>query len=377
MLALCFIGVAMIYSAGYTDTELETVWVNQTVFIGIGLVALFIMAFLDYRQLEIFAPPSLLILVGLLLIVNQFGRTLGTDAQRWLGIGSVEEPLLVFQPTEPGKFLLILYMAWYLSRFRGTLNQLIHLLGAFAISVGPLILIYLQPDLGMAITFAFISGALILVSGVRYRLLITLTVAGMVGVVILFASGFTLEPYMFERLCIFLPPWAIDGLGRLIELPAGCFDPSQLQSTDSYNVEQALIAVGAGGWFGEGWTQGTQNQLRFLRVRHSDFIFSVIAEEMGFVGTVIVLSLLFFVVWRLLRIADSARDGFGRLLAYGVASIVFFQIFINAGMNMRIMPVTGLTLPFVSYGGSSLVSLMAAVGLAQSVAMRHRKMDFS
>ncbi len=382
VLALCFIGIAMVYSAGYTDAVLETFWVRQALFVGLGLVALFFMAFLDYRHLEIFAPPSLLLFIGLLVLVAVFGTdTSNTGAQRWLAIGGNAEagipPIFSFQPTELGKFMLILYMAWYLSRFQNSGNEVVYLLVALLLLLAPLYLVYQQPDLGMTLTLAFIGGTLILVNGVRYRLLIALTAASLFGAVVAFLSGFTLKAYMLERICIFLPPWAINFLGRLLELPSGCFDPSKLQSTDTYNIDQALIAVGAGGWFGEGWTQGTQNQLRFLRVRHSDFIFSVIAEELGFVGTLIILTLLFFVVWRLLHIADSARDSFGRLLAYGVGSIIFFQLFINVGMNMKIMPVTGLTLPFVSYGGSSLVSMMAAVGLAQSVAMRHRKIDFS
>ena len=145
----------------------------------------------------------------------------------------------------------------------------------------------------------------------------------------------------------------------------------------AFNVQQALISIGNGGWIGMGWGEGSQNQLHFLRVRHTDFIFSVIAEELGFVGTIMVLLLLFFVIWRLVRIADLAQDQFGRLITLGVASLIFFQTFVNVGMNLAILPVTGMTLPFLSYGGSSLVSMMIAVGLAQSVVMRHRKMEFS
>jgi rod shape determining protein RodA len=134
--------------------------------------------------------------------------------------------------------------------------------------------------------------------------------------------------------------------------------------------------VGNGGLTGMGWLQGTQNQLRFLRVRQTDFIFSVIAEELGLIGAALTLLLLLFVVWRVLRIADQAPDQFGKLLATGVAALIFFQVLINVGFNLRLMPVTGLTLPFISAGGSSLVSMMFAIGLAESVAMRHRKIDF-
>jgi rod shape determining protein RodA len=152
-------------------------------------------------------------------------------------------------------------------------------------------------------------------------------------------------------------------------------DPSSNRAA-SYNVDQAMISIGNGSWLGMGWGNGSQNQLHFLRVRHTDFIFSVISEELGFMGTVIILLLLFFVIWRLIRIADLAQDQFGRLLVVGVAALIFFQTFINVGMNLSIAPVTGMTLPFISYGGSSLISMMLAIGLAQSVIMRHRKMDF-
>jgi rod shape determining protein RodA len=162
---------------------------------------------------------------------------------------------------------------------------------------------------------------------------------------------------MLERIQIFLDP--------------------QSNRAANFNVEQALISIGNGGWLGMGWGYGSQNQLHFLRVRHTDFIFSVMAEELGYIGTVIVLMILFFVIWRLVRIADLAQDQFGRLITVGVAALIFFQTFINVGMNLSIAPVTGMTLPFISYGGSSLISMMLAIGLAQSVIMRHRKMDFS
>ena len=166
----------------------------------------------------------------------------------------------------------------------------------------------------------------------------------------------TLQGYMLERIQVFLDP--------------------QGNADAAFNINQAMIAVGSGGWLGRGWRFGSQNQLHFLRVRHTDFIFSVIAEELGMVGSILILGLLFFIIWRLLRIADRAQDHFGRLIATGVAALIFFQVFVNVGMNLSLVPVTGLTLPFVSYGGSSLLSLMIAVGLAQSVAMRYREREY-
>ena len=195
----------------------------------------------------------------------------------------------------------------------------------------------------------------------------------------------SLQGYMLARLCIFLPTDEQGQISRPMldflhanfeTLPNECVTP-EANTAASYNVEQALIAVGNGGLSGMGWTEGTQNQLRFLRVRHTDFIFSVIAEELGSVGAALTLLLLLVVVWRILRIADRAPDEFGRLLATGVAALIFFQVVINVGFNLKLMPVTGLTLPFISAGGSSLVSMMFAIGLAESVAMRHRKIEFA
>jgi rod shape determining protein RodA len=244
-------------------------------------------------------------------------------------------------------------MAWYLSWFHDRIHRLSYLLGALFLLLAPLVFIYLQPDLGTTMIFAFIGGALILVNGIRFWQLFML-IGGAVAALPFFLS--TLQGYMVERFQVFLNP--------------------QANPDAAFNINQALIAIGAGGWLGRGWAHGSQNQLHFLRVRHTDFIFSVLAEELGLVGSAIVLLLLLFVVWRLLRIADMAQDQFGRLIAVGVAAIVFFQIVVNVSMNLSLMPVTGLTLPFISYGGSSLVSMMFAIGLAESVAMRHRKIEF-
>jgi rod shape determining protein RodA len=165
-----------------------------------------------------------------------------------------------------------------------------------------------------------------------------------------------LEDYMQQRLLLFFNPTS---------------DP------DSYfNVHQALVSIGSGGWIGKGLTHGTQSQLHFLRVRHTDFIFAVTAEELGFLGAVVMIGLIFFLLWRILRVAELARDTFGQLIAAGVAGLILFQSAVNVGMNLGLMPVTGLPLPFVSYGGSSFLTLMVCIGLVESVAMRHKKLEF-
>ncbi len=368
VLALSLIGIAMIYSATVGTEELTDYWRRQSFFLLLGIAVLVAIAIFDYRHLEVLAPPIFVIFVGSLILVSQIGTTQGTGSQRWIEIGGTTA-----QPTEAGKFLLVVFMAWYLSRFRDRRGSLIYLLGALTLLLGPLILVYLQPDLGMTITMAFIGGVLILVNGVYYW---QLSIAALMGLIAVPFLRNTLSGYMLARICIFLNEPALVFVRRWFDnLPLECIDP-EVGKAASYNVDQALIAVGSGGLLGRGWSLGSQNQLFFLRVRHTDFIFSVIAEELGLAGSILILFLLFFVVWRLLKIASLAQDHFGRLLATGVAAVIFFQVVVNVGMNISIVPVTGLTLPFVSYGGSSLISMMFAVGLAQSVAMRHKRIDF-
>lgn len=367
VLLLCLVGVGMIYSATYTTEDLTDYWLRQTIWMAVGVVVMLIAASIDYRNLEMFALPAFLLFVAALVAVFLFGTAQG-GSKRWLNVG-----FTLIQPTEAGKFLLIIFMAWYLSWYREYMDRLPYLIIALVILLGPLVLVYLQPDLGMTITYAFIGGVLILVGGIRYWQLGLMSGGVVIAVPIL---GSSLQGYMLERLCMFLSEDGRALLSRWVgELPLGCTD-LELIEDNVYNVKQALIAVGSGDWLGQGWAHGSQNQLHFLRVRHTDFIFSVIAEELGLVGSALIILMLLFVVWRLLNIADSAQDQFGRLIATGVAAIIFFQTVVNVGMNIGIMPVTGLTLPFISYGGSSLLSMMFAIGLAQSVMIRHRKIEF-
>lgn len=369
VLLLCGIGIGMIYSATFTTGDLTDLWLRQALFVGAGIIGLLVVALIDYRQLEILALPAFIIFVLSLVAVDLFGENQG-GSQRWINIGGT-----LVQPTESGKFFLIIFMAWYLSWYREYMDRLPYLIIALILLLAPLVLVYLQPNLGMTITYAFLGGTLILVSGVRYWQLGVLG-AGAIAAIPLLAS--TMQGYMVERLCMFLDPQRVELLKHYLDpsqIPDSCHSAEAL-SDAKFNVEQALIAVGSGDWLGQGWALGSQNQGHFLRVRHTDFIFSVIAEELGLIGAGLILLLLFFVVWRLLNIAERAQDNFGRLLATGVAAIIFFQTFSNVGMNIGLLPVTGLTLPFISYGGSSLVSMMFAVGLAESVIMRHRKIEF-
>jgi rod shape determining protein RodA len=348
VLLLSGIGVSMIYSSTVNTEDLNDLWLRQLFFIGAGVLVLLLVALFDYRHLELLAPPAYLVLVGSLIAVLFIGETQGTGTRRWLDIGGT-----LVQPTESGKFLLIIFLAWYLNWYREYMDGLPYLLIALALLLIPLVLIYEQPDLGTTLSFAFIGGMLIVVSGIRYWQLglVTGGVAATFPFVIV-----RLEDYMQERINVFLNP--------------------ETNPAATFNIEQAKIAIGSGGWLGQGWGHGSQNQLHFLRVRHTDFIFSVMAEELGLIGTALIIALLLFVIWRVLDISQKTEEPFGRLLAVGAAALIFFQALVSIGMNLNLLPVTGLPLPFISYGGSSLISMMFAIGLAQSVAMRRRKIEF-
>lgn len=348
VLLLTGVGIAMVYSATFNTIDLYDYWSRQATFAAIGLIGMVIVAFLDYRHLQMLAPPAFVVFVGMLVAVFLFGETQDTGSQRWISIGGT-----LVQPTELGKFLLIIFMAWYLSWFQDQMHKLQYLIVVLVLLLAPLVLIYLQPNLSMTLTYTFLGGTLILIGGIRFWQLFLL-VGSALSVIPLFLG--TLQGYMLKRIEMFLSPGS---------------DPE-----GAFNINQALIAIGNGGWLGRGFGHGSQNQLHFLRVRHSDFIYSVISEELGWIGAMLILAMLLFVVWRLLRIADRAQDQFGKLLATGVAAIIFFQTIVNVGMNLSLLPVTGLTLPFISYGGSSLISMLLAIGLAQSVVMRRRKLEF-
>jgi rod shape determining protein RodA len=311
----------------------------------IGLALFYLLDCLTLRYTDTLHNPVYVLVLGILGVIFVIGQVSG-GSQRWLGAGAV-------QPSELSKILIIIVLAKFLSDNEEKLDRIGTVLTSLGIIGVPMVLIYLQPDLGTSLTMIAIWTAMIWMAGMRFRHLAILVAAGLAALPLVWMN---LEDYMRDRLMLFINP-------------AG--DP------DSYfNVHQALVSIGSGGWIGKGLTKGSQSQLHFLRVRHTDFIFAVTAEELGFLGAVAMIGLLFFLLWRILRIAERSRDTFGRLLAAGVGGLVFFQSVINIGMNLGLMPVTGIPLPFVSYGGSSFLTLMLGIGLVESVAMRHKKLEF-
>ena len=310
---------------------------------------MFVAAALDYRLLTTLAYPIYAFFLAALVVIKIIGTVAG-GAQRWLTVGEY-----FLQPSELTKIAVILALAHFLSSREEKMESVFTPIVAFGLLLPAVGLIFWQPNLGTALVVVAIGAIMILVAGLRWRHAAFFGAMAAGGAVL--AWRFLLEQYQKDRILMLFNP--------------GAADPKDL-----YNVQQAMIGIGSGGWLGRGLFRGSQSQLHFLRVRHTDFIFTVTAEELGFVGAVALIVLFAFLMMRLIRIANQARDTFGMLIVTGVAAMIFFQVLINIGMNLSIMPVTGIPLPFVSYGGSSLWSTLIAIGLVESVAIRHKKIGF-
>jgi rod shape determining protein RodA len=351
--ALMVVGIALIYSATLAGTAVSQDWwdsflIRQIIYgiVGIGLMLL--VAFTDY---SIFANFSRLIyaltILSLLLVYGVGQVTFG--AQRWLDLGIID-----LQPSELAKVLLIIVVAKFLADRQEELKKLPYFLLSLAYVVVPMSIIYIQPDLGTAIVFGISWLAMVLMAGARIRHLALMALIGLAASPIVWLS---LHDYMRERIFVF-------------------FDPGRDPLGTGYNINQARIAVGSGGLLGQGFARGSQSQLHFLRVRHTDYIFSVLAEELGFVGIVVVLLLFLVIIWRILRVADMSRDSFGQLIACGIATVVAFQAIANIGMNVGLLPASGVPLPFISYGGSALIALLIGEGVVQNIIIRHKRLEF-
>jgi rod shape determining protein RodA len=349
VLVLGGFGVLMVASALYGNKVLALWPWRQAGFLVFGLIVLFVIAALDYRLLTSVAYPLYFALLGALVIISVIG-TIAGGAQRWLTIGD-----FLFQPSEIVKIGVILALAHYLSSHEERVEGILTPLMALVILAPAVVLIYLQPNLSTALSLLGIGAVMLVVGGLRWHHALILAVAGAVSTVL--AWRYLFQEYMKDRVLMFL-------------------DPTKVPAADRYNIDQAVISIGSGGWLGRGLFSGSQSQLHFLRVRHTDFIFSVTAEELGFVGATVLIVLFALLLWRLMHIAGIARDAFGRLIVVGVASMILLQFLVNIGMNLNLVPVSGMPLPFISYGGSSLLTLLIGIGLAESVAMRHRKIEF-
>lgn len=357
VLATAF-GTTMIRSAVAGNEVLMPLINRQIYFALLGLAVIFIVAAIDYRYwIALYRP--LLIVMSLLLFALFLSAQAVFGAARWFSVG-----VLFLQPTEFAKIVAILLVARYFEKTQNQPRDLRWIIGAFLWVMSLAIWILLQPNLSNVVVLMVILAVLLWFNGIQLKHLLLFAVIGFLGittVVTLSIFGIRipfLQEYQQERITNFVLP--------------------DLDATfgERYNVEQALIAIGSGGWFGQGYGHGTQTQLRFLKVRHTDFIFSAISEEFGLAGSLLVIIIIVLVIWRCLRTAQKARDVAGMNIAYGVATLIFFQGMVNISMNLNIVPVSGLPLPFISYGGSGLTALMLGIGLVESVAMRHKQMDF-
>ncbi len=352
VLLLCIFGIALISSAIAGNPTLAGHPKRQAIFLAIGLVVLFLVASFDYHIWTTLSKPFYVVVAILLLVVFIMGAA-HFGAARWLEAG-----LVSIQPAELAKIAIILVLAAFFSSNIEKINNWMTIFRSLALTLGIVIWIMLQPNLSTSIVIFVIWATMLWISGLETRYILI-----MIGIIGLFlAVSFLLDfPYLADyqkaRITNFLQP---DETAR---------------HGETYNVEQALISIGSGGWFGNGYGQGSQVQLRFLKIRHNDFIFSVLAHEFGFVGTVIVVAALVFVVVRCFKVAQNAPDAYGALIAYGFGVLMGFQTIVNIGVNLRVLPVTGLTLPFISYGGSSLVSMLLGIGLVENVHMRSLKKE--
>lgn len=344
---LILYGVIMIYSANQNQEDLQDLWWTQLTRAAIGLVVMVAVAAFDYRWYASLYKIMYVVMLALLAILF-IAAELTAGTLRWLDLR-----FFPVQPSEIAKIVLIIVTAKILADRDGEMGRFRNFVFSGVLLVPPLLLIYLQPDLGTTIIAATVWLIMVLMGGVNVFHVGLLGLAGLLASPIVWL---TMAEYQRQRVMLFLNPDQTD--------------PSY------FNIQQALISIGSGGILGKGFSIGTQNQLHFLRVRHTDFIFSVIGEELGLLGSLLLFGLILLLIWRIMRTADLTADPFGRYIAVGVAALVFFQSFVNLGVNLGILPVTGTPLPFVSYGGSSLIAFLIALGLVQSVLMRRKVLDF-
>ena len=339
-------GILELFAISQNDLTMSFVLSKQLIALVLGVILMFLTAFFDYRFFKtssyaamIFYALSLFLLVLVLFIGSDI-----RGASAWIKVGSFS-----IEPVEFVKIALIILLAKYFSQRHVEIYRFSHVIISGIYLGIPLILVLLQPDLGSAIVIMGVWMLMMLVSGMSKKHLLVLLLSG--ALLASFAWVSVFKDYQKDRIMTFLNPYA---------------DPQGA----GYNVIQSMTAVGDGGIFGRGLGAGSQVQFGFLPEAHTDFMFAAIAEEFGLIGVVLIFLLLSVVLWRIIKIAMSSDNNFARLFCVGVVSWIFVQIVINAGMNLGIMPVTGITFPFLSYGGSSLLSLFIAIGLIQSIKLR-------
>ncbi|WP_063842738.1 rod shape-determining protein RodA [Sphaerimonospora mesophila] len=344
---LCGIGLLLVWSATRNEPDVSLLS-RQVLSVFLGFVLMWLVSRRDPRVLRAYVPVLyLLTLAGLVAVLTPLGRTVN-GSHAWIFLGSG----LQFQPSEFAKVALILTLAAVLGELREGERRPGRgaVLLALALAAAPIGLIMFQPDYGTILVFAVITGGMILVSGAPKRWLAGLAAAGALAVLLVWLLGLV-QPYQIQRLMVLTDPDA---------------DPMGL----GYNATQARIAIGSGGLLGKGLFRGDQTAGHFVPEQHTDFIFTVAGEELGFLGCAFIVLLMLFVLWRGLLIAARSATPYGTVLAGGVVCWLAFQTFVNVGMTIGLLPITGLPLPFVSYGGSATISTLTAIGLLGTVRRR-------
>lgn len=342
---LSIFGIIVIYSATRTLETNTNVIVQSGAFL-IGTVLSFLICRFDYEQFKSLIKPIYIFSVIILIAVLLFGITGDWGARSWIRFGSIG-----IQPSEIAKLCFIITFSYHLSKVEENINKILVIVGLL-LHVGVIIvLIMLQPDLGSTLVFIFMFLCLMFTAKISWKYIVPAAAAGIISVPLIYK--FVLSEFQQKRIQVFLNP-DLDPLNR------------------GYNVIQSKIAVGSGQLWGKGFLNGTQNQLGYLPTKYTDFIFSVVSEEFGFIGAAVVAVILFAIIWRCIRIAQRADNPFGRYICVGVASMLMFHAFENMGMCIGIVPVTGIPLPFISYGGTSMVTNMIAIGLVMSVAYHNK-----
>jgi rod shape determining protein RodA len=344
-------------------TELNLVQ-RQLIYAIAGFVAVFLIASIDYHFWVSVNRFMYWFMFGALAVLFIIGAAVFGSA-RWFDVG-----LVFIQPSEFVKIVMILVLADFFSKNQDKLGDIRWVGRSLLTTLGLTIWILLQPNLSTSIVIFVIWFSLLWMSGLRIRHVLYALGIGLIVMIVLFILLLNFDIYDLARQTGVIQPYQLDRITNFL------FPDPEASYGESYNVNQALITIGSGGLLGQGYGQGTQVQLRFLKVRWSDFIFAAMAEEFGFIGVIIIMALELFVILRCIRAARIARDTYGALIAYGAATLIAFQGIVNMGMNLNLLPVTGLPLPFVSYGGSSLLSMLLSIGLVESVNLWQKALEF-
>jgi rod shape determining protein RodA len=352
IVVLTVVGLVLLHSISATTPDEAAFWlvrvIKQGATAGFGLLVVVLIASFDYRFFKVYAGFIYVAALAALVLVKIPGIG-ATDpsgvAQRWFAIAGLQ-----ITPSEITKLCAIVMLAAILSEIRTPEPTLGDLARVLAVAALPLVLVFIQPDIGTSIVLAAITVGMLIVAGTRLKHLLVLTATGLVLIGLAFQVG-VIQDFQRQRLTAFL-------------------DRANAPEDAKYNLDQSLIAVGSGGLLGRGYLKGTQTNLDYVPRQHTDFIFTVAGEEFGFVGAMFVLLLYALILWRAIRIATLSKDPFGTLVAAGIASMFAIQMFVNVGMVIGIMPITGIPLPFLSYGGSSILVSFAAIGMLESIHMR-------